>query len=96
MRNARCCFVGGVVFKLSDGSIRVHSRSWRSLNDSLEDKIRAVATKIYGAADIKLSPEAREQLDWIAQHKLDKVPICSCVWVVPYMFFVTESRLCVL
>jgi formyltetrahydrofolate synthetase len=54
----------------------IHSVVVFSLNDSIEDKIRAVATKIYGASDISLTLAAKEQLQWLHDHGLDKVPIC--------------------
>lgn len=51
-------------------------RQLYNVEDSIEQKIRTVAQKIYGASDISLSPEAREQIDWITRSGLHKVPIC--------------------
>lgn len=47
-----------------------------NLEDALEDKIRAVATKIYGASDISLSDLAKEKIAWITKHGLHHMPLC--------------------
>ncbi len=44
--------------------------------DTIENKIRKVATEIYGAAEIELSSEAREDIKLIQELKLDELPIC--------------------
>ncbi len=46
------------------------------LEASIEDKIRTIAQKIYGAADIALLPRARTDLDRINALGYSKVPIC--------------------
>jgi formate--tetrahydrofolate ligase len=46
------------------------------LDASIEDKIRTIAQKIYGAADIALLPRARTDLERINGLGYDKVPIC--------------------
>lgn len=42
----------------------------------LEDKVRAVARTIYGAAEIRFSATARRQLEEFARHGYDRLPIC--------------------
>jgi len=46
------------------------------LEASIEDKIRTIAQKIYGAADIALLPRARTDLERINSLGYSKVPIC--------------------
>ena len=46
------------------------------LEASIEDKIRTIAQKIYGAADIALLPRARTDLDRINSLDYSNVPIC--------------------
>ena len=43
------------------------------LNDTIENKIKAVAQKIYGATDVEYSDKAKEQLK---QLNTLKVPVC--------------------
>ena len=42
----------------------------------LRDKIYAVATKVYGATSVTLSPAAHRKLDFYQQQGLDELPIC--------------------
>jgi formate--tetrahydrofolate ligase len=42
----------------------------------IADKIRAVATKMYGADDIEISPEARRQINTYTEWGLGGLPIC--------------------
>ena len=46
------------------------------LEDSTEDKIRKVAQKIYGAADIEILPEAREKIDLFEKTGYGNLPVC--------------------
>lgn len=46
------------------------------VNDSVEDKLTAIATKMYGAADIELSPLARQQIETYTRQGFDKLPVC--------------------
>lgn len=46
------------------------------LSDSPEEKIRTVATKIYGAADIQLSGQAKKDLRRIEKLGMNNLPIC--------------------
>ena len=43
---------------------------------SVEDKIRLIATEIYGADDVEYSPRAREGLKTIKDLGLDHLPVC--------------------
>ena len=46
------------------------------LEQSVEDKIAAVATRIYGAARVEYGPKARADLKTIAELGLDRLPVC--------------------
>ena len=46
------------------------------LDASVEDKLKAVATKIYGAADIALTPEARQKLENLERLGKGGLPVC--------------------
>lgn len=46
------------------------------LKDSIEEKIRAVAQKIYGAQDVEFSDEALEEIDRIKKMGYDTYPVC--------------------
>ncbi len=43
---------------------------------SLKDKIHAVATKVYGAADVEYSPQANKQLATYSQAGFADLPVC--------------------
>lgn len=45
-------------------------------NNTLEEKLKAVATQVYGASDIILSQEAQNNLETIRQNNWDTFPIC--------------------
>ena len=45
-------------------------------NDSVRDKIHAVATKIYGAAGVEYSAEAAAEIANLERLGLDKLPVC--------------------
>jgi formate--tetrahydrofolate ligase len=45
-------------------------------DDSLVSKIEAVATRIYGASDVYIYPEAEKQLDQFTGDGLGRLPIC--------------------
>jgi formate--tetrahydrofolate ligase len=46
------------------------------LDDPIPEKIRKIATRVYGAADVHLLPAALEKVERYAKDGLDKVPIC--------------------
>ena len=46
------------------------------LNDSVEDKIKALATKIYGAAEVNILPEAKEKILGFVKLGYGNLPIC--------------------
>lgn len=46
------------------------------LEDSIEDKIRKIAQKLYGAKDVEFLPAAREKLELYTKQGFDKLPIC--------------------
>jgi len=45
-------------------------------NDSVENKIKQVATQIYGAEKIDLTPQAKKDLKNIKKYGYDKLPVC--------------------
>lgn len=47
-----------------------------SLNDSIEDKLNAIVTKIYRGDGVDFTPKARKQLAQIAALGYDKMPVC--------------------
>jgi len=44
--------------------------------DPVEAKLHAIATKVYGADGVTLTPEARERLATFSLHGFDKLPLC--------------------
>ncbi|KAL6454863.1 MIS1 C-1-tetrahydrofolate synthase [Candida maltosa Xu316] len=46
------------------------------VNDSVEDKLLAITTKMYGASGIELSPLAKQQIETYTKQGYDKLPIC--------------------
>lgn len=46
------------------------------LQDPVEEKIRAIARRIYGASDIQLTEQAKEKLALFERHHLSHLPIC--------------------
>jgi formate--tetrahydrofolate ligase len=46
------------------------------LSDSVEDKIKALATKIYGAAEVNILPEAKEKILGFEKLGYGNLPIC--------------------
>lgn len=46
------------------------------VNDSIKDKINAIATKIYGADDVNYTPAAEKTIAEFEAAGLDKMPIC--------------------
>ncbi len=43
---------------------------------SIEDKIHAIATKIYGAKDVDYAPDARAKIELYTKQGFDKMPLC--------------------
>lgn len=46
------------------------------VNASVEDKLFTIASKMYGAAAIELSPLAKQQIETYTRQGFDKLPIC--------------------
>ncbi|MDO5044076.1 MAG: formate--tetrahydrofolate ligase [Coriobacteriia bacterium] len=46
------------------------------LDQSIEDKIRAIAQKIYRAKDVVFLPLAKKQIQSLEEHGYDKLPVC--------------------
>jgi len=51
-------------------------RTAYDLDQSIEDKIRALATRVYGAADIELAPRARAELQRYQDLGYGRLPVC--------------------
>ena len=46
------------------------------LDASIEDKLRAIVTRIYGGADVVLTPAAKKQAERLTALGFDKIPVC--------------------
>lgn len=46
------------------------------VNDTVENKLLAITTKMYGASGIELSPLAKKQIETYTKQGYDKLPIC--------------------
>lgn len=46
------------------------------LDTGIEDKIRAVVTRVYGGKDIAILPTAQKQIDQLTKLGFDKLPVC--------------------
>jgi formate--tetrahydrofolate ligase len=64
------------VVALADASTGNEPRFMYSLDDPAEEKIRLIATKIYGADDIYIDPRARKKLRQFEVLGYDKLPVC--------------------
>ncbi|XP_016094653.1 LOW QUALITY PROTEIN: monofunctional C1-tetrahydrofolate synthase, mitochondrial-like [Sinocyclocheilus grahami] len=53
-----------------------HFQFLYNLQDSIVEKIRTIARKVYGADDIELSPEAQDKIDHYNQQGFGALPIC--------------------
>lgn len=47
-----------------------------ALEDSIEDKLRTIVTRVYGGRDVQFSDKARAQLTAFKQHGWDKLCVC--------------------
>lgn len=45
-------------------------------NDSIENKIKTIATRIYGASNVNYTPKAKKSINKLVEMGLDKLPIC--------------------
>ena len=46
------------------------------VNDSIENKIKAIVTKVYGGDDVTILPSAGKQIEKLVEMGCDKMPIC--------------------
>ena len=46
------------------------------LDGSIEDKIRAVVTKVYGGSDLSILPAAQKQIGQLTKLGFDRLPVC--------------------
>ena len=42
----------------------------------IPEKLNAIATKVYGADGVEISPDAQKQIAWLEAHGFDKLPMC--------------------
>ncbi len=64
------------VMEILDQDIPTKPNFTYDLDQSIEDKIKAVATSIYGASDIEILPEAREKIELYRIAGYGTLPIC--------------------
>ncbi|MSP24574.1 MAG: formate--tetrahydrofolate ligase [Myxococcales bacterium] len=55
---------------------RMPFRPLYELNERVEDKVAAVARKIYGAASVTFTPEAKRKLADVYRHGFGELPVC--------------------
>ncbi|RCK62866.1 C-1-tetrahydrofolate synthase, mitochondrial [Candida viswanathii] len=53
-----------------------HQKYLYDVNDTVENKLLAITTKMYGASGIELSPLAKQQIETYTKQGYDKLPIC--------------------
>ena len=46
------------------------------LDGSIEDKIRAVVTRVYGGSDLSILPAAQKQIEQLTKLGFDRLPVC--------------------
>jgi formate--tetrahydrofolate ligase len=59
---------------------------------SIEEKIEAIAKKVYHAAEVNILPAAQKQIDTLAKLGFSKMPVCRCRyqqrrWSLPAMLW---------
>ncbi|MBO4635544.1 MAG: formate--tetrahydrofolate ligase [Clostridiales bacterium] len=64
------------VLGILDNGSKTEPKFDYELKDSIEDKIRSVATTIYGASDIDILPEAKAKIDAFTKAGYSELPIC--------------------
>lgn len=64
--------------KITEASDNFHGKYWPVYDwkSSIEEKIRTVAVKIYGAKDVEFLPKAKQNLKKIERIGLNGVPVC--------------------
>ena len=68
--------LANAVIEMLDSNDNKEPHYTYALADSIEQKIEAVATKIYGAAGITILPEALEKIDSFARSGYGNLPVC--------------------
>ena len=62
------------------------------VNASIEEKIKAIVTKIYGGSDVEYTQEAIEQIAKMKKHGWDKLPICMAKTPSSFKIHVREVK----
>jgi formate--tetrahydrofolate ligase len=68
--------LASIVADLAEGGPSSKTAPLYSLEDSLEEKIKIVATQIYGARDVSFESEARKRLRQFTDLGFGQLPIC--------------------
>jgi formate--tetrahydrofolate ligase len=64
--------------KIAEAADNFHGKYWPVYDwkDSVEEKVRTIAVKIYGAKDVEFLPKAKQNLKRIDRIGLNGVPVC--------------------
>lgn len=65
-----------MVIKQTENNINNNFEFLYSLDAPIEEKIKIIATKIYGASDIKISEKAKKVIDLLNELNLSMLPVC--------------------
>ena len=64
------------VIRLAEDTTNDHFQFVYDLEDSIEEKLNKIATKVYRADDVVLTGDAKKQAKQLAELGFDKMPIC--------------------
>ncbi len=64
-----------IVEKIESTTDNTFTRMYR-VTDSIPEKVRAIAQKVYGAKDVEFSSEAQHQIAYFEEQGWDQLPIC--------------------
>lgn len=88
-KEGRKCILSQVFAKGGEGAVDLakevvrvceeeesHFKPLYDVNDTIENKIKTIATEIYGAKDVIFTKEAKNSIKRIVENGMDKVPVC--------------------
>lgn len=88
-KEGRKCILSQVFSKGGEGAVDLakevvrvceeeesHFKPLYDVNDTIENKIKTIATEIYGAKDVIFTKEAKNSIKRIVENGMDKVPVC--------------------
>ena len=67
--------LANTLLKVMDGTINKFTPLYET-TDSIEEKIRSIATKVYGAKDVEFAPAAKKQIQQFEGEGWGHLPIC--------------------